>query len=96
MIYSIALLDQSDFECIGWEMPNYTGVDCSVIDGTVVWQLIVQKRSVECKKRTDKENKPLKKAAIATALEVGSLRESKLVALHLFLEFGSSVENGIY
>ncbi len=92
MIYSITLLDQCDFECIGRKMPKGTGVDCSIHDGTVVRHHTVRKRSTGRKKRTYKENKPPKKAAIATALEVGSLRESKLAAIRLILEFGSSAE----
>lgn len=41
---------------------------------------------------SNKENKSPKKAAIASIIELGSLKESKLVALCLFLEFGWSSE----
>jgi hypothetical protein len=34
MVYSICLLDQSDFESVGREMPKGTGVDSSITDGT--------------------------------------------------------------
>jgi hypothetical protein len=73
-------------------MPKGTGVDASVNDGAVAGKHKVQKRSTERKRMSNKENKPPKKTAIATAIEVGSPRESKLAALHMFLEFGSSAE----
>jgi hypothetical protein len=34
MVYSICLLDQSDFESVGREIPKGTGVDSSIADGT--------------------------------------------------------------
>jgi hypothetical protein len=92
MIYSIALLDVCDFESIGRKMPKGTGVDASVNDGAVAGKHKVRKRSTDRKRMSNKENKPPKKTAIATAIEVGSLRESKLAALRMFLEFGSSAE----
>ena len=92
MIYSIALLDQCDFESIGRKMPKGTGVDATLADGSTVKKHQVRKRK---KERDDKENKkPQLKSqeAIATAIEVGSMRETKLAALRMFLEFGSTPE----
>ena len=94
MIYSIALLDQSDFESIGRKMPKGTGVDATVQDGTVVHKHKVKKHNVKVKDG-DKENKKPRsqqQQAIASAIEVGSMRESKLAALRMFLEFGSATE----
>ncbi len=34
MVYSIAILDQSDFEGIGRQMHSGTGVDASLVDGS--------------------------------------------------------------
>ena len=84
MIYSIALLDQCDFESIGRKMPKGTGVDAALADGSTVKKHKVRKRK---KERDDKENKKpqLKlQEAIATAIEVGSMRETKLAALRMF------------
>ena len=92
MIYSIALMDQCDFESIGRRMPKGTGVDASINDGSKVQKHVVRKRSTGRNQKSNKENRPPKKAAIASAIEVGSLRESKLAALRMFLEFGSSAE----
>jgi hypothetical protein len=35
MIYSISILEESDFESLGREMPKGTGIDNSVDDGSV-------------------------------------------------------------
>ncbi len=72
MIYSIALLDQCDFESIGREMPKSTGV---LAVGSTVKKHQVRKRK---KARDDKENKKTQgklQEANATAIEVGSMRE---------------------
>ncbi len=92
MIYSIVLMDQFDFESIWQRMLKGTGDDASINDGSVVRKHVVRKRSMGREKAWNKENRPPKKTAITFAIEVGSLRESKLAVLHMFLEFGSSAE----
>jgi hypothetical protein len=92
MIHSIALLDLCEFESIGQRMPKGSGVDAYINDVSVVCKHDARKRSTGCQKASNKDNKPAKKAAIALAIEVGSLRESKLAAIHLFLEFGLCAE----
>ena len=51
MIYSIALLDQCDFDSIGRKMPNGSGVDASLNDGAVAPKHKPKKRQ----KGTDKK-----------------------------------------
>ena len=43
MIYSIALLDQCEFESIGRKMPKGTGVDATVHNGSMVKKYKVKK-----------------------------------------------------
>jgi hypothetical protein len=47
MIYSIALLDQCDFDSIGRKMPNGSGVDASLNDGAVAPKHKPKKRQRE-------------------------------------------------
>jgi len=49
MVYSLAILDQSDFESIGRQMPSGTRVDASLADGTTNTKK--RKRRGEYKKR---------------------------------------------
>jgi hypothetical protein len=93
MIYSIALLDICDFEGIGRKMPKGTGVDASINDGTLAPKHKVRKRSTgRTKGKENKKPKGGKKSGIALAIALGSVREAKLSALRLFLEFGSANE----
>ncbi len=90
MIFSIALLDIYDFESIGRKMPKGTGVDASINDGSVARKHKVR-RCVNVAVK-GKENKQPRTDALASALAVGSVREAKMSALRMFLEFGSSAE----
>jgi hypothetical protein len=52
MIYSIAVLEESDFDSIGREMPKGTGVDSTLCEGT---------KAPKRKKNKTKKNKNKKK-----------------------------------
>jgi hypothetical protein len=91
MIYSIALLDICDFESIGRKMPKGTGVDASINDGSVARKHKVRRR-INAAVKKGKENKQPKTDALASALAVGSVREAKMSALRMFLEFGTPAE----
>lgn len=69
------------------------GIDASINDGTLAPKHKVRKRTTS--RGTGKENKKPKggkKNGIASPLVLGSVREAKLSALCLFLEFGSADE----
>jgi hypothetical protein len=92
MIYSIVLLDVSDFESIGRKMPKGAGVDSS-LNNSAAPKHKSRKRSDGRQTHSNNSNNSTKKArALASAIEVGSIRESKLSALRLILEFGNETE----
>jgi hypothetical protein len=92
MIYSIALLDVSDFESIGRKMPKGAGVDSS-LNNIAVPKHKSRKRSDRKQAHRNNDGHSVKKTkALATAIEVGSMRESKLAALRQILEFGTEGE----
>jgi hypothetical protein len=92
MIYSIALLDQCDFESIGHKMPNGSRVDASLNDGAVAPKHKPKKRPKGSDKKRGGDSKAKRSRAPADAIEAGSEREAKMKALHLFLEFGDEGE----
>ena len=84
MIYSIAILDICDFESIGRRMPKGTGVDATVDNGAVVAPHKKRKRKVSDDK--------LATTSLDRVFELGDARETKMSALRMLLEFGTSVE----
>ena len=85
MIYSIALLDQCDFESIGRKMPKGTGIDVTLGDGSIMEKYKVRRHKTKGGKKENKKPRSQPQEAIATAIEVGSMRETKLAALRMFL-----------
>jgi hypothetical protein len=91
MIYSISVLEEADFESLGREIPKGTGIDNSVNDGAVA--------TGGKRKRKGKQNKKKKGSAekdstvsLIRALDGGTKSETKMSALCLMLEFGSTEE----
>jgi hypothetical protein len=91
MIYSIALLDQCNFESIRCKLPKGRAIDASLCDGTLAPKHKPKKR---VRSKVEKEAKNSRKASkgIITAIELGSKRETKLSTLCLILEFGDDAE----
>ncbi len=91
MVYSIALLDQCNFESIGHKLPKGIAIDALLADGTLAPKHKPKKR---VRSKVEKEILNNKKASkgIITAIELGSKRETKLSALCLILEFGDEAE----
>ena len=92
MIYSIALLDQCDFESIGCKMPNGSGVDASLNDGATAPKHKPKKSPKDAVKKQGGDSDAKRSRALTNAIEAGSEREAKMKALHLFLEFGDDAE----
>jgi hypothetical protein len=81
MIYSIAVLDQSDFEGVGRSMPEGTGLDNSVATaGTSAHARKRKKHGPYNKNNKKKKNSPNNDAMLA-ALRQGMQTEAKLSAL---------------
>ena len=91
MIYLISVLEEADFESLGREMPKGTGIDNSVNDGAVA---MGGKRKRKGKQNEKKKGSVEKDSTISLikALDVGTKSETKLSALRLMLEFGSTEE----
>jgi hypothetical protein len=89
MIYSVSVLDLRDFESIGRKMPTGQGVDGTVDNGSLAPKHKTKKwsGSNSVKQVAEKSHK-----CIVSAIEKSDERESKMSALRLFLEFGSTEE----
>lgn len=92
MVYSIAVLEQKDFESIGRQMPSGTGVDASMDGDTGRGQK--RKKRGKYKKKNDTGNKSGNdnNNGIAAVIESIGNHESKLSALRLLIEFGNATE----
>ena len=88
MVYSIAILDQSDFDGIGRQMPSGTGVDASLADGSTVARK--RKKRGNYKKHNNDNNSTNNN--IASVIETIGSSESRLKALQILIEFGSAEE----
>jgi hypothetical protein len=88
MVYSIAILDQSDFDGIGRQMPSGTGVDASLADGSTVTRK--RKKRGNYKKHNNDNNSTNNN--IASVIETIGSSESRLKALQILIEFGSAEE----
>jgi len=82
MIYSTGILEEADFESLGWEMPKGTGIDNSVDDGT--------KRKTIRKQNKKKKHDSIEDSNLALlhALDGGMKSETRLSALRLMLILG--------
>jgi len=85
MIYSIAVLELSDFEGIGRKMPKGAGVDATVRNGAQAPRHERKKRKVT-KVNTDSS------AAIIDMLRDGDKKDQQLLALRIFFESGNAEE----
>jgi len=92
MVYSITMLEEKDFESIGWQMPCGTGVDASMDGDTGRGQK--RKKRGKYKKKTDTGNKSGNdnNNGIAAVIESIGNNESRLSVLRLLIEFGNPTE----
>jgi hypothetical protein len=92
MIYSIAVLEQGDFEGIGRAMPKRIGVDNSIAEPDAENETAQAKRKRKkhgpCNKR-DNNKSNLNEDGMLKALREGMQTEAQLSALHLILEYGT-------
>jgi hypothetical protein len=89
MIYSIAVLEQSDFEALGRQMPQGSGVDNPVAASIYDGAQSRKKRKKHGKYNNNNKNKSPNNNTLLTAIESGTRNEMQLSALRLLLEFGS-------
>ena len=91
MVYSIAVLDQSDFESMGRQMPEGTGVDASLAgDGSTATSRKRKKRGKY--KKHNNNNIDNNNNNIASVIETIGNSESRLKALQILIEFGGAEE----
>jgi hypothetical protein len=91
MIYSIALLEQADFETIGRLMPTGTGIDNSVAVADAATTLQNKKKRKKRGTYNNKKNSndsPSNNNAMLRVLQSGTQTESQLSALCLTLQYG--------
>jgi hypothetical protein len=85
MIYSVAVLELSDFEGIGRKMPKGTGVDATVHNGA-------RAGHHQRKKRKSSKSNIDSSGAIVDMLREGDAKDQQLVALRIFFESGTAHE----
>ena len=90
MVYSIAILEQSDFESIGRQMPSGTGIDASLADGSTS----TRKRKKRGKNHRNSNNNVNNNNAGSIASVIASIgnSESRLQALRILIEYGTPAE----
>ena len=90
MVYSIAILEQSDFESIGRQMPSGTGIDTSLADGSTS----TRKRKKRGKNHRNSNNNVNNNNAGSIASVIASIgnSESRLQALRILIEYGTPAE----
>ncbi len=89
MVYLIAVLDQSDIEGIGRQMPSGTGVDASLVgDGSTA----TRKRKKRGKYKKIKNNNDNNNTNIASVIETIGNSESRLNALEILIKYGTAEE----
>jgi len=90
MVYSIAILEQSDFESIGRQMPSGTGIDASLADGSTS----TRKRKKRGKNHRNSNNNVNNNNAGSIASVIASIgnSESRLQALRILIEYGFPAE----
>lgn len=92
MIYSIAVLEQADFDGIGRQMPKGTGADNSVAVAdadTETTQARKNRKKRGPYKKRPANNNTVDDDGMMKALREGTQTEAKLSALRLLLEYGS-------
>ena len=90
MVYSIAILEHSDFESIGRQMPSGTGIDASLADGSTS----TRKRKKRGKNHRNTNNNVNNNNAGSIASVIASIgnSESRLQALRILIEYGTPAE----
>jgi len=90
MVYSIAILEQSDLESIGRQMPSGTGIDASLADGSTS----TRKRKKRGKNHRNSNNNVNNNNAGSIASVIASIgnSESRLQALRILIEYGTPAE----
>ena len=88
MVYSIAVLEQSDFESIGRQMPKGTGIDSSVAGASNTTKK--RKKRGKYKKKAQENNNNRESNVLLSALQGGTQTEAQMAALRMMLEFGSA------
>jgi hypothetical protein len=91
MIYSIAVLQQGDFQGIARTMPEGTGIDNSVAQGDTSSQAKKRKKRGPYNTNKPKKSSPSNDAMLV-ALRQGTQTEAKLSALRLIMEFGTTTD----
>jgi hypothetical protein len=92
MVYSIAILDQSDFEGIGRQMPSGTGVDASLADRSTVARKRKKRGTYKKHNNNNNNNNYSTNNNIASVIETIGSSKSRLKALQILIEFGSAEE----
>jgi hypothetical protein len=90
MVYSIAVLEQSDFESIGFQMPKGTGIDSSVAGASTTAKK--RKKCGKYKKKAQENNNNRESNILLSALQGGTQTEAQMAALCMMLEFGSAAQ----
>jgi len=90
MAYSIAILDQCDFEGISRQMPSGTGVDASLADGTTASKK--RKKRGKYKKWDNNKNNSSTTNNIALVIENIGNSEARVSSLHILIEYGALEE----
>jgi hypothetical protein len=78
MVYSIAILDQSDFESIGRQMPSGTGIDASLADGSTSTRKRKKRGNYRNNNNNNNNNDNNNTGSIASVIESIGSSESRL------------------
>jgi hypothetical protein len=92
MIYSIAILEQSDFEALGCQMPEGSGIDNSVAVTASEAAQGKKKRKKRGNYNKNNKNKSPDNNSLLRAIENGTRSETQLSALRMLLEFGNDTQ----
>ena len=90
MVYSIAILEQSDFESIGRQMPSGTGIDASLADGSTSTRKR-KKRGMNPRNTNNNVNNNNAGSIASVIASIGN-SESRLQALRILIEYGTPAE----
>ncbi len=90
MVYSIAILEQSDFESIGCQMPSGTGIDASLADGSTSTRK--RKKWGTNHRNTNNNVNNNNAGSIASVIASIGNSELRLQALCILIEYGTPAE----
>jgi hypothetical protein len=92
MIYSLAILKQSDFEALGHQMPEGSGIDNSVAVTASEVAQGKKKRKKHGKYNKKNKSKSPDNNSLLQPIENGTRSETQLSALRMLLEFGDDTQ----